>query len=459
MKLIREKTPKHAVSLLWSTRTISLSFCWAVVAQVTYFCTDHLGLNAAIVGLLLLVSKIVDCISNFVIANIVDNGNHKLGKARPHEIHIVLLWICVVLMFSIPSSWGSTAKYILILLLYILNAAVHQTFLSCTDTIYLRRAFSDDNQRAVIQAVAGALSMISMFGGIALMPLLIAYFENIPGGWTIMTLIIAIPMAIIGSIRFFLFPEVETNVEVKPEDRSSMKDTLSAFIGNKYVILITLVYFVVQLQSNLQSTPGTYYFTYIVGDLRLSSLVTTIGYIAVAALFFCVPLGKKFGRVNVLRASGIICVIGCIIRIFAGSNIALLSTSAVLTGIVNYVWMAFGPLMLIEVMEYGEWKNGKLTEGAIFAATGLGTTLGAGIGGSISGIILGLFGYDGTLEVQSASALFGIRLCYAVIPAVLLAIGTLLFFFYDLEKKMPKIRADLKERHEAAVAAVGSEEQ
>ena len=449
----RTGVPKHGTSILWSTRTIALYLCWSVVAQVTYFCTDHLGLNAAIVGILFMASKVVDCISNFVIANIVDNSTSRWGKVRQHEIHIVLLWVDIILMFSIPASWGTLAKYILIFLLYTLNCAVFQTFLSCTDAIYLKRVFRDDNQRAMVQAVSGGIGVVAMYLGVVIMPLMIDYFEDIPGGWTMMILIIGVPMAIIGSIRFFLFPEVEEVTEITDENRSSFKDTLLAFVGNKYVVLITLLYFCVQLQSNMQSTPSTYYFTYVVGNLSLMSVASLVGYLAIIGLVIALPLARKIGRTNVLRIYAILCAIGCLMRWFAGANMVLLSISNILSSLTTYAWMAFGPLMLIDVMQYGEWKNGKLVEGAVFAATGLGTTLGMGIGGALSGIVLGIFGYDGTAAVQSASAIFGIKLCYSLVPTVLTLVGFVIFMIYDLEKKMPQIQKELDERHAAAAKA------
>lgn len=453
MKLLeRKEAPKHGTAILWTSRTISLYFAWAVIAQVTYFCTDYLGLNAGIIGSIMLFSKVADCISNFLIANYIDNGSSKWGKVRQHEVHIVLLWIDVALMFMIPKGLGNLTKYILIFLLYTLNCAVFQTFLNCTDAIYLRRAFKDDNQRTVVQTVSGGVGMVAMYLGVMLMPLMIDYFEDIPGGWTMMVLICAVPMAIIGSIRFFLFPEVEDVQEVTKENRSSILETLKTFVTNKYVLLVTMIYFCVQLQSNMQSTPSTYYFTYVVGNLSLMSVVTLFGYIAALALFVVVPMCKKFGRSNVIRFFGLVCVIGCAMRWFAGSNLVLLSVSNILASFVNYAWMAIGPLMLIDVMTYGEWKNGKLAEGAVFAATGLGNTLGAGVGAALSGIVLGIFGYDGTLEVQSASAILGIKVCYAVIPTILMLVAFVLFMAYNLEKKMPQINADLEVRHQAVSA-------
>lgn len=454
MRILKDTMPKHGVSVLWSSRTISLSFAWAVISYATYFATNKLGLNAGIVGVLFLLSKIADCISNFVIANIVDNGNSPLGKARPYEIHIVLLWLDVILMFSIPSGWGDAAKYILIFLFYTINCAVCQTFLMCTDAIYLKHTFTDEKQRNLIQAVTGGLGMIAMFAGIVAMPTLVDHFEKIPHGWTIMTAALGVPMAVIGTIRFIKFPEQDAS-RGGVENKVSLKDTLLAFVGNKYVVMLTAVYFCTQLQSNILTSPSSYYFTYVVGNLSAASIVTAAGYIAALSLFIAVPLANKFGRKNVLLVGGIICVIGCGMRWFAGDNLVLLSISNILSSIVTYPWSAFAPLMLIEVMEYGEWKNGRLIEGAVFAATGLGSTIGQGLGGSVSGMILGACGFDGLAKVQTELAITGIKVCYAILPAIIMVISVIIFAAYDLEGRIPKIKAELEERKQSV--AVNSE--
>ncbi|MCD8232497.1 MAG: MFS transporter [Clostridiales bacterium] len=106
---MRKSMPKHGINLLWSGRQISLYISWAMIGYVTYFCSDFLGLNTAIVGTLILVSKVVDAISNFVIAYIVDNTHSKFGKGRPWDINIIPLWISLVIIFCIPASWGTKA--------------------------------------------------------------------------------------------------------------------------------------------------------------------------------------------------------------------------------------------------------------------------------------------------------------------------------------------------------------
>lgn len=440
--------PKRGVAFLWSTRQISLYFSFAMIGYVTYFCSDFIGLNTAVVGTLFLVSKIADTISNFVIAYIVDNSHRKLGKGRPWDINIVPYWITLMLIFMIPASWGTTAKYVLVFLYYTLNQAVFGTFLSCVDTIYFKHTFKDEKQRTSIQAFTGGIAMLAMTVGGVAMPVLIAYFQNIPNGWTILALILGVPMTIFGSLRYWFIPETDLD-ETSIEKQVSLKDTLHAFVGNKYVIIITVMYFAINMNTAFGSAPGTYYFKWIVGDVALQSVLNLVSTAAVLSLFVCVPLANKFGRLPILRFCFFLTALTCAVRFFAGGNVLVLSVCQLLSAIVTYPFNVFTPLMLIDTMDYGEWKNGKAVEGAIFAASSLGSTLGNGVGAALGGIVIDLFGYDGTAKVQTAKAIFGIKFSYAIVPAILMVIVVLILFMYDLDKKMPKIREALEVRRAA----------
>ena len=67
---------------------------------------------------------------------------------------------------------------------------------------------------------------------------------------------------------------------------------------------------------------------------------------------------------------------------------------------------------------------------------------GAGLGIATLGFLLSGFGYDGSLEVQSDSAIMGIRLIFSVIPAIVYVIIAILCKVYKLDH----ILADLREK-------------
>lgn len=432
--------------LKWASMLISLYFSFSVVGYASYYATDRIGLNVGVVGILFLVAKIVDAITNFIAATIVDNCHSKKGKGRPFAINIIPMWLCIVLMFSIPASWGTTAKYALLFLFYTLINAVFVTILQCIEAIYLKHAFLEDEDRTVMQTIAAGLGSVSMIIAGVVLPILIGIFDEMPHGWTLMTLLIAVPMALIGSIRYFTIPEVDIALTSTKTDHITIVDTIKAFFTNKYTIIGMLICMCVQISNMIASAPMTYYFKYIVGDISLASVANIMALPAMLILLFMTKLADKFGRLNVMRAFAVIATAAFFLRFLAGKSVVLMAGSCLLSNMGLLPVTVFLNLLLIDSMEYDRWKNHRNLEGAVFAGTSLGTTVGMGVGTSVGGLLLNAFGYDGNLAVQSASAIFGIKACVSFIPGLFMAFIVILLLLFDLDKKMPKIRAELAER-------------
>ena len=74
---------------------------------LTLFYTDYVGISAATVGLVMLLSRCFDGFSDLVMGVIVERTNSKWGKSRPW-----LLWMSVpfalsaVLLFTVPHTTG-----------------------------------------------------------------------------------------------------------------------------------------------------------------------------------------------------------------------------------------------------------------------------------------------------------------------------------------------------------------
>ena len=79
---------------------------------VMIYLTDTAGLNAGIVGTLMMVSKIFDGITDIIFGYLIDKTKTKMGKARPW-----MLWpyigcsLMLIAIFAVPLEWGDVAKY------------------------------------------------------------------------------------------------------------------------------------------------------------------------------------------------------------------------------------------------------------------------------------------------------------------------------------------------------------
>jgi GPH family glycoside/pentoside/hexuronide:cation symporter len=105
--------------------------------------------------------------------------------------------------------------------------------------------------------------------------------------------------------------------------------------------------------------------------------------------------------------------------------------------------------MLPDVVEYDEKMTGERREGIYYGLWAFLTKFTSALGVAVSGWALALFGYVPNVE-QTAHALFGIRLFFSIVPAVVILISLPFLIWYPITRK--KHAALVKELAERAAA-------
>ena len=99
-----------------------------VSAFVLIYMTDAVGMNAGVIGTLMMLSRLLDGISDVLFGRIMDKTHTKLGKARPWFIGSAFpLAISTVLLFMIPNSASSTIQYVYFFIIYTFANAICYT--------------------------------------------------------------------------------------------------------------------------------------------------------------------------------------------------------------------------------------------------------------------------------------------------------------------------------------------
>ena len=86
---------------------------------LTFFYTDYVGVNPLTVGMVFLITRVFDGISDLIMGFITDRTKSKWGKARPW-----ILWMSVpyavtfVLLFLIPANASNMVQAIYIFVTY-----------------------------------------------------------------------------------------------------------------------------------------------------------------------------------------------------------------------------------------------------------------------------------------------------------------------------------------------------
>lgn len=432
----------------WASRAMSLAINVVIIAQISFYCTDMLGMNPILVGNLLLISKLFDGITDLVVGFIIDKTNTRFGKARPYEIFIVLTWIFTILMFSVPDM-GEMAQAVFVFIMYTLINSVCATFLNGADAVYLGRAVPDNDSQIKVMSVNGIVVMAGSVVVSILFPQLMAGIGAEKSGWPVMIAMIAVPAAIIGMLRFIFIKEVVTDEQgEKTEKKSdtgklSLVDTVKVLLKNKYIFIVGGAMLLSTFISTLGTTSGTYYFKYIMGDVGLMSVVSMLSMVTPFFLIFYPVLARKLGNTNMFRAGAVLAVAGFAIRTIGGANMPVIIVGSLL-GLLGAMPLSLMiNVYLIECMDFGEWKTGTRIEGMMGAVSSFAGKIGTAVASSAVGIIMGLAGYDGTLEVQSAAANNSIVGVYNVLPLILSIALLALAMMYNLGNKIPQIREEL----------------
>lgn len=431
----------------WSSRAVSVGVNAVLLLQLTYYCTDVLGMSAALVGSMLMASKIFDGFTDLIVGFIIDKTYTKYGKARPYEIAILFAWLLLVLLFTAPKL-SMTGQAVYVFILYTLLNSICITFLYANDPVYLTRSVRNEQNRVKVMAFSGTLVMVFSIIITIIMPQLIVITGSDRKKWALLALAFGLPFSVIGILRFVFIKEVVDDIAGKTNKlkKLSVREILGSVIKNKYIFMIAAITLVVQIIGSVGSGVNTYYYKYVVGDIGMASLVAITSIVTPLALVFFPMMSKRIGATNVLRVGAAVGIIGFLVRIIGGTNVPTLLIGSLLSGLGVIPGTMMINIYIIDCMDYGEWKTGVRVEGVLTSINSFCLKLGSGIASGLVGVIMGMAGYKGNLAYQSASALMSIEVLFNYIPLAGSILLLILAFVYNLDKNIPQIKKQLEEK-------------
>lgn len=419
----------------WSERDLSLSANFIVLSFISIYCTNTLNMEPALVGLLLMGSKVVDAVTDLFAGYLVDRTETKWGKGRPYEFAIFGVWLCTWLLYSTPAEAGTTMKAVWIFAMYMFVNSVFTTLLNASGNPYMVRAFGDNEQRVRLASFGGIIIMVASIVINITFPIAMTRIATSAAGWRKMIGMFALPLAVIGILRFFFVKETEKVDTVS--EKVSFKDVLTVLKENKYVYMVIAL----QLVYSLVTGTGvvTYYFTYIVKNLEVMGVVSSVSVFVVPLMIFFPLMLKKVPMGKMVQIGCVFYAIGSFVAFVSGGSIPVLIGATVITGIGTLPVTYLVNLMALDCGSYNAYKGRQRMDGTIGAIKGFANKLGGACGSGLLGIMLTMGGYDSTLETQTSSANFMIVALYTLIPCILFAVMAVMFSFYKLDKMMPEI--------------------
>lgn len=422
---------------VWSIRGLSFGINTVLMMQITYYCTDILGLAPTLVGSMLMASKVLDAFTDLIAGYIVDKTNTRWGKGRPYDIVVSVTWICTVLLFSAP-NFGTVGKAVYVFIMYALVNSVCATLCMVADPVYLGNAIRSDKNKMSVTSFQGAVIMIgSSIIGI-LIPQLVSTVGTEKSGWTIIALIFAVPSAIIGSIRMFMIKEVNLEKKQAAGVKSDYRigEGLKALSKNGFAILLCVLVILYNTQQTIATAAANYYFKWIFGNVGLASIVSLPAMVTPLVLIFVPALSRKIGTGKVLKIGFVFMAAGYVVRIIGGTNLITILLGTFFTAIGTIPIGILLSIYSIECMDYGEKKTGIRLEGLIASTSSFAYKLGGGLGSGLLGIFMGMSGYlsSEAATSQPDSAISMIYFVFNSLPLVISVIAAVLSMFYNIKK-------------------------
>jgi GPH family glycoside/pentoside/hexuronide:cation symporter len=419
-------------------------------AYLTMYYTDFAGIDAAAIGSMMLFARIFDGVSDLLVGHLIDRTNTKWGKARPWIVGSVpLLALAEIITFAVPSSFSPNGKLIYATITYIFLTVVMYTICNLA-FITLLPLMTTDAQSRTKAANAGAF-----IGPIAVLS--ISYVAmNIVNviGWTGMAVVfsvIGLVMILICGLGTKERTNRNENNEQLNEEKLSVKESLGYVFRNKYFILFAFIFIMSYIVQGLTQGSGLYFARDVMGNVNYFGTFTLCGYLPMFVCAFFLPtLTKKFGKWKVVMAGYILQVIGYLMIGLFAESFGLVCAGLVIKGIGAFPLTTLMYPLLADVIDYGEYKFGKRTDGMTSSCVSFGTKVGTGIGSALLGWGLNVGGYVGTAAVQSASAVSAIRAIYSYVPMIFTIIGMVLYAFANLDKISSVVQATIAKNRAAA---------
>ena len=434
----------------YSCGAAACGFSMIMPTLISYYATQSLLIPIALVSTVIALVKILDGVTDIVIGAIMDRTKSKLGKARPWYLWGTIPYgIFMALTFWIPSSLPTGGKIALLAIFYALTISVFGTMLQVARYALISRMTDNPKQQNILSVLGDGIAALAVGVLISLAPNWAAQI-----GWNITFTIFGVIAIILGVICFALVREDETIMEVTKE-KVPVKELFKAIFHNKFALFIIIAVFINQLATGMIQLGGLYYFTYVVGNMGLYSIVMLLSLIAgVVGMFVGGFLMKATSKAFGISA---LCTTVCLLIVyFFGLNspviLAIFLDLALMFGMTT-CGTCYGA-MSAQAVDYGEWKTGVRSEGLTSAPVNVGQKIGAAIGAAVIGAVMAAGGFIEGAPTQTAEAVSAIKNGYLLVPAIIFLIAGIFFMiFWNYDKLKGQITADLAESRAAKIAA------
>lgn len=424
------------------------------------FYTDVMGVSAGVVGLIMMIARFVDAVTDVTMGRICDAAKPTAaGKFKPWLIRMCIPVASTSFLMYMPglaggfvSTWSTGVRIVYLAITYILWGSFCYTGINIPYGSMASAISSAPDDR---QSLSTFRTMGGMFAGMVIgmgLPL-IAYDKVTSATGESLSVVngrkVAISAAVFSVLAIVCYlvayrlitERVPYQVSGKQE-KVSVGKMLTNAIKNRALLSIIAASIVMLLAQLTMQNMGAYIYPDYYGNAlgqTLSSAMMMVGMITASVV--AKPLAAKFGKAEVSIVSNLFAVGVCLITwILKPQNMMVYIMLQALNWLGLGIFSMVSWALITDVIDYSELKNGIREDGSVYALYSFARKLGQALAAGLSGWLLTMIGYnEKALELgvgQTEAVKAGIFNISTLVPALgFLLLALVLWFWYPLHKK------------------------
>jgi GPH family glycoside/pentoside/hexuronide:cation symporter len=396
-----------------------------------YFYTDVLGLSATTAGLIIMVALIWEGVTDPIIGIIVNRTRSRWGRYRPYLLFgAIPLGLSVVAMFlPLKLDPASLVAY------SFATHMLYRTIFSFVNIPYISLSAQMTRDSAVRGKLAAARMIFAILCGLTMAAFTLPLAKTFGGGRVGFFYVSVVYSLIATAILLLCFARTSEATQPDELGHVGVRAMLETLRVNWPLLVLLLATVMGSSAFTMAGKALVYYVKYWSGSESMVTLglVIVLGTAALAMVPW-VWLSRMTSKRNIWLAGASINVAAYLaLFLLAPKAGALLWVLLALTGIGNAAFILTFWSMLPDTVEFGEWKTGVRTEGAVFGLVSFVQKVAFGLGTGLIGLLLDHFGYVAN-QAQSMQTLHGIIATYALGPMLLFAGSILVIWWYPIDR-------------------------
>ncbi|MCR5607845.1 MAG: glycoside-pentoside-hexuronide (GPH):cation symporter [Lachnospiraceae bacterium] len=453
-----------------------------IAGFIMFYYTDVLKISASFVGTMMMCARIFDAINDPLMGMVVEKTKGRFGKFKPWLLTGTLTnALMIYALYAVPEDLKGRTLLVYVSVTYILWGVTYTImdipFWSMLPAI--TKAGKDrENLSVIARSCAGvgyalvtalSITIINRLGRISditfgkggkLIDIALNDKVDQRNGYKIYAIIIAaiFILTIISTVI-----NVKERIKVKSKEAPTIKQMFDALVTNDQALVVVVAIVVFNASLYLTQNLSLYFFKYAMGNEELYSLFGTVGGgFQILSMMLLPAFRVKHDCKSILKGSIFTAIFGyALMFTFSIFNVPAINILGIEIGTVVYLCIAaaiiffgFGmatvltTVFLADSVDYGEWKNDRRTESAIFSLQTFVVKFASAFSIFIAGKGLDIIKLDSNKTVQTESTLLGLKFIMIIIPVAGLLFSITFFNkkYILTEEKMTEITKELEER-------------